>query len=191
MGVGVTAIFIATSTAMKSRRHAVIAIGAVAALFLVPGISRATTYTYNLTLTPFSGSGTVSGIGYFKINQAPDPSVATEDLNLIAFSVSLSDGVTYTLADQTSPKSLAQFHFGAFQVIYAIFGDSSSFPWINFSGPPAYYEEHTDGSYTMGSVTATLAPTPLPGALPLFVSALGMIGVLAWRRKRTTQALVT
>ena len=35
-----------------------------------------------------------------------------------------------------------------------------------------------------GTVTVTPAPTPLPGALPLLVSGLGGLSLLAWRRKR-------
>lgn len=34
-----------------------------------------------------------------------------------------------------------------------------------------------------------IAPVPLPAALPLFVSGLGVMGLLAWRRKRKAAAL--
>ena len=33
------------------------------------------------------------------------------------------------------------------------------------------------------------APTPLPAALPLFVTGLGALGLLSWRRKRKAAAL--
>ena len=32
-------------------------------------------------------------------------------------------------------------------------------------------------------------PTPLPAALPLFVSGIGGLGLLGWRRKRKAQAV--
>jgi hypothetical protein len=35
------------------------------------------------------------------------------------------------------------------------------------------------------------APVPLPGALPLFATGLGALGLLGWRRKRKAQAATT
>jgi hypothetical protein len=44
---------------------------------------------------------------------------------------------------------------------------------------------HQDGDYDDMIVEVTLASTtPLPGALPLFASGLGVIGALGWRRKQ-------
>ena len=42
------------------------------------------------------------------------------------------------------------------------------------------------GSQVLGSVEAP-GETPIPGALPLFVSGLGAMGVLAYRRKKKAQ----
>jgi len=40
-----------------------------------------------------------------------------------------------------------------------------------------------------GTFTLTqLTPTPLPGALPLFATGLGVLGLLGWRRKRKATA---
>ena len=39
---------------------------------------------------------------------------------------------------------------------------------------------YPSGNVLLGSVSAT----PLPAALPLFGSALGMMGLIGWRRKR-------
>jgi hypothetical protein len=35
----------------------------------------------------------------------------------------------------------------------------------------------------------TVAPTPIPGALPLFATGLGALGMLGWRRKKKNQPL--
>jgi hypothetical protein len=41
---------------------------------------------------------------------------------------------------------------------------------------------------TFESVNGVIA-TPLPGALPLFATGLGTLGLLGWRRKRKQLAL--
>ena len=48
----------------------------------------------------------------------------------------------------------------------------------------------TTGSYE-ASITAgaPLSETPLPAALPLFVTGLGAMGLLGWRRKRKDAAV--
>ena len=40
----------------------------------------------------------------------------------------------------------------------------------------------------IGIVAASAEPTPLPAALPLFVTGLGALGLLGWRRKRRVVA---
>jgi len=40
----------------------------------------------------------------------------------------------------------------------------------------------------LGSVSIDVVTTPLPGALPLFATALGAMGLLGWRRKRKAAA---
>ena len=47
----------------------------------------------------------------------------------------------------------------------------------------SYFNIHTtiNGG---GEIRGQLAPVPLPAALPLFATGLGVLGVLGWRRKR-------
>ena len=44
--------------------------------------------------------------------------------------------------------------------------------------------------YFSGMLTAEVAATPLPAALPLFAGGLGALGLLGWRGKRKAAALV-
>jgi hypothetical protein len=56
-----------------------------------------------------------------------------------------------------------------------------------FSGPgsaPVF----SPGVFALGADTLTVSATPLPAALPLFATGLGVIGLLGWRRKRKTAA---
>jgi hypothetical protein len=48
----------------------------------------------------------------------------------------------------------------------------------------------TDGAFILGSPASNLlTATPLPAALPLFASALGLLSLLGWRRKRNIAAV--
>jgi hypothetical protein len=55
-----------------------------------------------------------------------------------------------------------------------------------------FTELSLDGGKTfipsVGSTRVNLTNTPLPGALPLFATGLGALGLLGWRRKRKAQA---
>jgi hypothetical protein len=42
--------------------------------------------------------------------------------------------------------------------------------------------------FSGGSFDTVLTPTPLPAALPLFVTGIGGLGLLGWRRKRKSVA---
>jgi hypothetical protein len=57
---------------------------------------------------------------------------------------------------------------------------SSDTMFFNFAG-----QQHFFGKIVFDlAFAASTATTPVPGALPLFVSALGGFGLLAWRRRR-------
>jgi PEP-CTERM motif len=43
-------------------------------------------------------------------------------------------------------------------------------------------------TYTLDNLVFSAGATPLPGALPLFASGLGALGLLGWRRKRKAAA---
>jgi hypothetical protein len=51
---------------------------------------------------------------------------------------------------------------------------------LGFSGSPGYYADNR-GSF---EVTLAQSAVPLPGALPLFATGLGIAGLVGWRRKR-------
>jgi hypothetical protein len=48
------------------------------------------------------------------------------------------------------------------------------------------FSNNEDGGYG-GILNFAVAPTPIPAALPLFVSALGGLGVVAWRRHKNAR----
>jgi hypothetical protein len=54
------------------------------------------------------------------------------------------------------------------------------------NGGETYINIHTN-MFPGGEIRGILAPTPLPGALPLAATGLGLLGLLGWRRKRKAQ----
>ena len=68
---------------------------------------------------------------------------------------------------------------------------SNGSPW---SATPPPYAANPNGDFFPGLIThstdggqhvVSVAQTPLPATLPLFVTGLGALGLLAWRRKRS------
>jgi len=60
--------------------------------------------------------------------------------------------------------------------------------WFGFPGSSTFVEFGADAPPTTDNTTISLvSATPLPAALPLFVSGLGAVGLLSMRRKRKTR----
>ena len=117
-----------------------------------------------------------------------DPS--TYDLSAAVITVTSGDGGPDTGSFDT-PDQLS-FPEYAYQVEFA---DSSGDTWIlsffdifaDVSNPlSAVY--NSDPTVLTNGVTGEAVPTPLPAALPLFATGLGVMGLLGWRRKRKNAA---
>jgi len=66
-------------------------------------------------------------------------------------------------------------------------GFTSDSPIYGFQWDTTLGREFNTG-FTNISVVAAVNPVPLPAALPLFVTGLGALGLLGWRRKRKNVA---
>ena len=58
----------------------------------------------------------------------------------------------------------------------------------DISGSQFYCQACND--YSVRGASGDIAATPLPAALPLFVTGLGALGLLGWRRKRKASAAI-
>jgi len=62
------------------------------------------------------------------------------------------------------------------------------FTFATLQGNPDYYVSALKFGVCGPEISCETTITPIPGALPLFASGLGGLGLLGWRRKRKTAA---
>jgi hypothetical protein len=163
-----------------------------AALFAVqiPGAAKASTLTYNVTLTHFC-CGTESGTGSFTITV---PGVGTsgnltEGHGLTAMDFKI-DGLDFKL---NSSSEVGYYYNGSTLVLDNIgyTGFIGNFELTGISLASYYFGDSAPGGYifdTNGSLSITPAATPLPTTLPLLATGLGALGLIGWWRKRKVGA---
>jgi hypothetical protein len=147
--------------------------------------AQASTVTYNLALTPQSGS-TLSGTGTLTFTDGPvSPSglfnVVLADITTLSISIG---GFTFNLVGHTSAL---QFTDGILSDITASTAIGAASLAVNSTTAVYFDNLATGGVGSTDTITAQLA-TPLPAALPLFATGLGAMGLLGWRRKRKALA---
>jgi hypothetical protein len=144
-------------------------------LFLVslPAPARASTYEYTFTgIGPyFAGTDfTIVTPVLLSYNTLYAPTTATD---------------FFFAGTDSGPITSIDFYYVSYPslIIYFTGGDL-------FTGGPAYpYYVDSLGSYDLPAGTLVIsATTPLPAALPLFATGLGVMGLLGWRRKRKGNA---
>lgn len=150
---------------------------------LMSSAAQATTVTYNLTLTPLAGSS-LAGTGTLTITDGP---VGSGFL-----SVPVADITTLSI-------SIGGFNFNLIGHISALEFDGGSLFDIT-AGPAVigaaslsvnaltsvYFDNLSTGGISSDDTITAIAATPLPAALPLFAGGLGLVGLLARRKKRRT-----
>ena len=154
-----------------------------------PGTINPTTYTITLS----SGGGTVGSLDSVFDNNV-GANVETFFSGALSGAASPSftitgnpfvyDPVSGDLLLDVTPASVNS----GFGTVYndARLGDFAGFQRVyssgsNFSGQNSF---SSDGWGLVTGFETEAATTPLPAALPLFASGLGVIGLLGWRRKR-------
>jgi hypothetical protein len=92
-------------------------------------------------------------------------------------SVNITDGTSNTiLLSETAAAPITNESSTWVQFVYNFIADGTS-NTITFG-------EVANGPTYVGLDDVSITATPLPGALPLFVTGIGVIGLLGWRRKR-------
>jgi hypothetical protein len=174
----------------KMRKNFACAVFVGAALFCFSGAANAV--TYDLTLTAITGPE--SGTGFFSLNNTPTTGPQTYTVGgptniLTALSFTI-DGNTFTLADATIPSApnavffngglISLDYLGSItngSVTFALSSGSIFYTYIDFS-------DRTHNTFGYFGYALDMGATPLPAALPMFAGGLGLVGLLARRKKR-------
>jgi len=112
----------------------------------------------------FVGDNASDGLG---ITGSPFVAPQVNTANLVMVTLSFYDPTGTTWNSEAIPGNLA-----------TILASSTNSPmFMQFAVPGLYFR-------VQGVVTAAVATTPIPAALPLLMSALGGLGFVGWRRRR-------
>jgi hypothetical protein len=154
----------------------------------IPTAAKASTVSYNLSLTPILGPE--SGTGSLTITVPPVGSsgfltLANGGLAAMDFMI---DGLDFKL---NNSSEVSYFYRGS-NLVLASLGysgaiGSNQMLSLSLGGFGAYFfSDNTPGESTIGNVS--VSATPLPTTLPLLATGLGGLGLFGWWRKRKASA---
>lgn len=150
-----------------------------------PETARAATVTDDLILTavsgPDSGTGLLTVEGFTGIGTETFTNAVGGGLDNLEFFIG---GSPFTLSEALGGSASVTFQGDALaSIMYEAVGGTLQF--LETGGQLQYiFNDFANGSTTSGTISAT----PLPAAMLLFASGLGLIGLLGWRRKWKTDA---
>ena len=139
-------------------------------------------------------NGVASPAGFGFLNQTSTPG---DSFNL--GHVNAGDTITFVLRDLTSGtdiSSVSSLNADTRQHIYSTdFAGNGTIPagtYIAFEDLLAGQNsdfDYNDDSFVFSNLATTTDSTPIPSALPLFASGVGLVGLFALRRKRKVIAV--
>ncbi len=135
-------------------------------------------YTINPTPNFYDGPDNVI---YYPQNLAPpSPPYFFLDLDGISFSVG-NGTLSFNVYENNNPKVPGYNCVATSPYCIMGPGNTAAGGGLDANGNPL-------DLVSAASFSLTVAPTPLPAALPLFATGLGALGLLGWRRKRKSAA---
>lgn len=133
----------------------------------------------NYSLT-FSGPGMSATLNPNNSQASISGSDLAAGSGVLAWDFSGRDSGTFTIADNLAAHQFAlQLASGTTNIAV-----TPGFLSITEAGLSEGATFFGTGAFIIGSTPPALTITPLPPALPMFLSGLGFLGFLGWRRKR-------
>ncbi len=188
------------ATAMSSALTR-LSLAVAATFFLVISPVHASTWTFDISVNGYFSSnlplGTidVTSTGVVTVSLPTDYSINEFALNLVGGTVNSNGAYTVTTGAQYYGSNPI---YGPFNTILdGRFGNTLTFAISNYAGifslvvdnQPIWFAADVTKGFSGQTLVADAAiVTPLPGALPLFATGLGTLGLLGWRRKKKAQA---
>ena len=174
---------------------------AILALFLIISPAHASTWTFDISVNGYFSStlpvGTidVTSTGVVTVSLPTTYSINEFALNLAGGTVNPSSAYTVTTGSTSYGASTVYGPFNT--VLDGRFGNSLSFSISNYAGlfsvevgnQPIWFAANVTKGFSGQTLVADATVTPLPGALSLFATGLGGLGLLGWRRKKKAQAV--
>jgi type VI protein secretion system component Hcp len=154
---------------------------AACALLGATGAASANTVTLTIPEVGVVQSGILSFAFGEQLNKVPDFVFTLPIASLSpVFSQDVTSGRQFPEVDVTEASSSEIISFAFEHVLFT-----------SIVSNPNTEDETVTFAYTQFSEKFTSPPpaTPLPGALPLFATGLGLIAIAGWRRKRKAQAV--
>ena len=175
-----------------------------AALFLAISPVHATTWTFDISVDGYFSSNLPVGAidvtstgstGVVTVSLPTTYSINEFALNLQGGTVNPSSAYTVTTGSTSYGASTVYGPFNT--VLDGRFGNSLSFSISNYAGlfsvevgnQPIWFAANVTKGFSGQTLVADAIVTPLPGALSLFATGLGGLGLLGWRRKKKAQAV--
>ena len=155
---------------MRTIKHSISSAALITTLLLAASPAKAVTYNLIATPTPF---GVLSGMSGWTITFNDADNDQLLNINEITSFSGANDGLTHAtiVTSLANVAGVTDAPLGPLSPAFWAFGNST------FDSAPTNY------TYSLQQV----GTVPLPGALPLFVTGLGALGLLGWRRKRNSE----
>jgi len=144
--------------------------------WITNAIGAGTTVSNVLNSTTFSGPASANGV-VESVFTGLTLGAGTYYLTLSALGQSNSTGWVTSLDFDSMVTQAPGNTYDGSSACASGFGNNNNFP-------PSYLFGKAPFDFAFSITGTPVAQTPLPGALPLFATGLGALGLLGWRRKR-------